>query len=134
MFAKLLKYDLTHYIKLWLVGAVSVVVFGAVGGWCHRLQPHVPEFAGDDFLRMMLGSMSVISIISIVAFMILGVVLVLMRYAKNCFSDEAYLTFTLPVKRGYYTLISVSLPPWRGGTAKHETPCPLCGYGIITIS
>ena len=39
MFGKLLKYDFTHYLKLWTVGAATALIMAAVGGFCQSQSP-----------------------------------------------------------------------------------------------
>ena len=98
MFGKLLKYDFTHYLKLWTVGAATALIMAAVGGFCQSQSPWLYR-TDRVFLGLMFTLITVVSVVSIIAFSLLSTVLVCMRYAKNCFSDEGYLTFTLPAKR-----------------------------------
>ncbi len=98
MFGKLLKYDFTHYLKLWTVGAATALIMAAVGGFCQSQSPWLYR-TDRVFLGLMFSLITVVSVISIIAFSLLSTVLICMRYAKNCFSDEGYLTFTLPAKR-----------------------------------
>jgi len=98
MFGKFLKYDFTHYLKLWTVGAATALIMAAVGGFCQSQSPWLYR-TDRVFLGLMFTLITVVSVVSIIAFSLLSTVLVCMRYAKNCFSDEGYLTFTLPAKR-----------------------------------
>lgn len=98
MFAKLLKHDFNHYFKLWLIGAVTACGMAVVGGMCLSCLPllYNAQFA---LISLVFTLAVIVSALSIVAFYVLSMVLICMRYAKNCFTDEGYLTFTLPVKR-----------------------------------
>ena len=98
MFGKLLKHDFTHYLKLWLIGAATALFMSVVGGFCLS---RLDELYKSDyiFLALIFTLATIVSVVCIVAFYILTTILIVMRYAKNCFSDEGYLTFTLPVKR-----------------------------------
>lgn len=101
MFGKLLKNDFTHYFKLWLVGAVTALALSFVGGTFLRNREYLYGVNGPiGVIVAMMGTMvMIVSVLSIFAFAVLSTVLVCMRYAKNCYSDEGYLTFTLPAKR-----------------------------------
>lgn len=98
MFGKLLKYDFTHYLKLWVIGAATTLVMSLIGGFCLN---NISYLYNNEkyFLVMMFTFAIIVSVICFAGFAILSTVLICLRYAKNCFSDEAYLTFTLPVKR-----------------------------------
>ena len=101
MFGKLLKNDFTHYFKLWLVGAVTALALSFVGGVCLRNRNMLYGIDGPIgvIIAMMATMVMIVSVLSIFAFTVLSTVLICMRYAKNCYSDEGYLTFTLPAKR-----------------------------------
>ena len=99
MFRKVLKYDMNAVIKLWSVLTASVLVFSILGGLSVRgLMTMSNEVASIAFSPLyILGIL--LFIISIAAYGLATVALVIIRFYKNFFTDEAYLTFTLPVKR-----------------------------------
>lgn len=101
MFGKLLKNDFTHYFKLWLVGAATAIALSFIGGVCllNRDILYGTDGPIGVIIAMMATIVMIVSVLSIFAFTVLSTVLVCMRYAKNCYSDEGYLTFTLPAKR-----------------------------------
>lgn len=98
MLAKLMKYDLKYIYKYWWIGAVTSLLLSIFGGVCIKIliengseaEPTLP------IIMAMLGIMA--TFLGIYAFSILTSVLIYVRFYKNFFSDEGYLTFTLPVK------------------------------------
>lgn len=103
MLKKLLKYDVSSIWKLWTALSVAVLGMSLVTSLIIRAAIEI-NLVDDTSL------MAVFSIIGAV-FTGLGLVLVwsgillitpimcYIRYYKNFFSDEGYLTFTLPVRR-----------------------------------
>ena len=102
-----MKYDVGAIIRIWSLFTVTVLVLSVIGGLCFRgiesatgvqaQMPFIPLYILGIFL----------SIISIAAYGVATVALVLVRYYRNFFTDEGYLTFTLPVKRS--TLFNAKL-------------------------
>ncbi len=118
MLKKLLKYDLQAIFKYWWVGATASITFSIIGAICDYIYNY-----GDgrlpDFIDAFLIIASIASYLGIVAFIMMSFILLYVRVYKNQFSDEGYLTFTLPVKRithlntklfaGIITIISTAL-------------------------
>ena len=99
MFRKVLKYDMNAVIKLWSVLTASVLVFSILGGLSVRgLVSMSNEVASISFSPLYILGIFLF-IISISVYGLATVALVMIRFYKNFFTDEAYLTFTLPVKR-----------------------------------
>ena len=96
MLRKVLKYDLGSIWKIWLILSVTSVALGAIGGVCMRLVED-PELNFAFFPIVILGL--ILSFIGIIAYIVITSILIIVRYYNNFFTDEAYLTFTLPVKR-----------------------------------
>ena len=105
MLKKLFKYDFLAIGKtMWLLTliAVLITIAGTVSGY----------FIDDAFeksitdqntimymaLTFLLGTIIIISFIAITAYLVLSTVIIMKRYYQNLFTDEGYLTFTLPVK------------------------------------
>ena len=105
MLKKLLKYDFGAVIKLWSLGALAVLLLSAGGGLCMRILSSDRPFHG--MINLVAGLGTFLSVLSVVAFSILTFILLAMRYYKNFFTDEGYLTFTLPVK--LHTVINSKL-------------------------
>ena len=96
MLRKLLKYDFASVFKLWWIAALSSVGLSLLAGGCinvinaARNLPTVVDVSAKILL--------VLSIIGIIAFSVVSLVLVYVRFYKNLYTDEGYLTFTLPVR------------------------------------
>ena len=98
MLKKLLKYDFLATFKIWWIAAVTSLGLSFLGGYAVtliRAPRDLPEAVDASA-----GLMLFISIFSLFAFMILSEIIILVRFYKNFFTDEGYLTFTLPVKTG----------------------------------
>ena len=97
MLKKLLKYDFRAVFKYWWIAALSSLLLSIGGGSCLSI------LLSERELPTAVNVMSVLALILVIfsyaAFSILTVILVFTRFYKNFFSDEGYLTFTLPVKR-----------------------------------
>lgn len=98
MLKKLLKYDFLATFKIWWIAAVTSLGLSFLGGYAVtliRAPRDLPQVVDASA-----GLMLFISIFSLFAFMILSEIIILVRFYKNFFTDEGYLTFTLPVKTG----------------------------------
>lgn len=97
MLKKLLRYDLRSVFKYWWIAALSSLALSVMGGGC------ISVIASDKEPPAVLAVLIVFALIfmvfGLVAFSILSCILVYVRFYKNFFTDEGYLTFTLPVKR-----------------------------------
>ncbi len=97
MFTKLLKYDLKAVLKYWWIAALSSVFLAFFGGGCLRtVQMADSELSGFHIFAI-LGM--ILSFVGLFLFIALSEILIFVRFYKNFFSDEGYLTFTLPVKK-----------------------------------
>ncbi len=103
MFGKLLKYDLRAIFKYWWIAAFSSLGLSIVGGTSMKvflslaikseLEDIEPWLTIFSFLGMLL------SFVGLSAFLLASEIFIYVRLYKHLFSDEGYLTFTLPVKR-----------------------------------
>lgn len=103
MLGKLLKYDLKSIFKYWWLFAVSSVgvsVLGAISllGFTSAMQADT-ETDFIVFIGIMCFFAFLFCMLALSAFIIVAEILIYVRFYKNLFSDEGYLTFTLPVKR-----------------------------------
>lgn len=102
MFKKLIKYDLKAVAKLWWIGVLVSVAAAVIGALLMRFSIYTTENPTDPFTSV-LGSFAMIAsifcILAIELAFLFTVILVFVRFYKNFFTDEGYLTFTLPVKR-----------------------------------
>lgn len=96
MLKKLLKYDLRSVFRFWWIVALISVGMAVLGGFAQEI------LYNDDAPRVINVVASVIVFFSYFCSMGLAVltqVLLFIRFYRNFFTDEGYLTFTLPVKR-----------------------------------
>lgn len=105
MLRKLLKYDFKSVMKLWGLGALIVLALSVFGGLCLRVISSDRDFHEIIYITCGLGLF--LTYLAICAFAILTFVLLAVRFYKNFFTDEGYLTFTLPVK--LHTLMNSKL-------------------------
>ena len=97
MLKKLLRYDLKSIFKYWWIAAVSSVGLSLLGAMCVAALTsgkRLPELVTVAAIFAL-----VIIVLSFFAVSILTTILIFARFYKNFFTDEGYLTFTLPVKR-----------------------------------
>lgn len=108
MLRKVLRHDLGAIYKIWVVISITCVALGAIAGVALRFLM-TPVEGPEHFTsyHAMAGMFFAIAVIGIIAYMVICFILVIYRYYQNFFTDEGYLTFTLPVKR--YTLLNAKL-------------------------
>ena len=109
MLRKVLKYDLNSTWRLWTVFSVTILLLSILGGLSLgelvKLGNNTDNIAiirgiGAYFGIMIYGG--ALSIYSAGTYLLCA-----FRFYKNLFTDEAYLTFTLPVKRS--TILNAKL-------------------------
>lgn len=114
MLRKLLKYDIKSIWRVWWIMAIVVVAAEIIGAFSLR------GYAGmsvldtqalsntEELMVTITGIMSFVGlmlcIFVVFASFVVTEILVFIRYYKNFFSDEGYLTFTLPVNRRTHLL------------------------------
>ncbi len=105
MLRKLLKYDMKAVWKIWIRLAAAALLISIPGGLCIRFITYtIGESSGFLLLRLTAVFGMLASILTIAGFLIVTEILVFWRFYKNFFSDEGYLTFTLPVSRAQLLL------------------------------
>ncbi len=97
MLKKLMKYDFKSVYKLWWIGAVSTLALSVLGGFLGEF--FVTDRKIPEPILVVAIFILVLVYIGFLAFAIFSEILVYLRYYKNLFTDEGYLTFTLPAKR-----------------------------------
>ena len=101
MFAKLLKYEWKATSKLLGVLSLAALGVGVVG--TSVLKILVVSFAdgiGDGlegFIPVILIPAMIMIVFALIAYAFGSVIILMYRFYKNKFTDEGYLTFTLPV-------------------------------------
>lgn len=100
---KLLKYDFAYVFKIWLALSISVVGMAVVTSLIIRSAIFVNSQNGYSLastLSVLAAVFMGFGMIMIwVGILIVTPLMCYIRYYKNFFSDEGYLTFTLPVRR-----------------------------------
>ena len=107
---KLIKYDLIAMIKYWWVIALITPIMAIVSGTLFRGMAETfeslasPNMDGTLFAFTLLFGMAemagaYVSSIVFGATFFASMVLIFIRFFKNFYTDEGYLTFTLPVSR-----------------------------------
>lgn len=97
MLKKLLRYDLKSVFKYWWIAAVASIGLSVASGL--SLSVITADKDVPVLIALLIILTIIFSIIGIVAFPIITYILAYVRFYKNFFTDEGYLTFTLPVKR-----------------------------------
>lgn len=99
MFLKCLKYDMRSVSRIWWLMAACVLGMSVVGGVALRAVIGLIEADRFPFV-VFLGVLLVIAcVLAIIASSVITEILIYWRFYKNFFTDEGYLTFTLPVSR-----------------------------------
>ena len=135
MFAKLLKYEIKSSYKL--VGLLSLVavILGGVGAVAIRFIKVLTEMIDKDPDMMgvsIIGTMALMLLImfvyvSIVIYVAAVSIFLLYRFYKNKFTDEGYLTFTLPVKtRDIFLSSGINMLIWSFVTS-------IVAYGTLVL-
>lgn len=97
MLKKLLKYDLKAVLRYWWIPALSSVILSFAGGWSISIFSSEKEL--PPILYVVATIVAIVVILGISAFSLATAIFVFTRFYKNFFTDEGYLTFTLPAKR-----------------------------------
>ncbi len=97
MFSKLLKYDNRAILKYWWIGAFVSLGVSLLGGFC--IQIINVDYTSHTLITVLAGIGMFFSILGISLLPLFTEILIIVRYFKNFFTDEGYLTFTLPVKK-----------------------------------
>lgn len=94
MLGKVLKYDMKATAKMFLPMYLCVAVITILA----KLSLYFLEEVDNTIIGLFAGTSVVLYVFALFGLMIMTVVFLLMRFYKNFLTDEAYLTFTLPVK------------------------------------
>ena len=127
MLKKLLKYDLRSVFRFWWIAVIICTSLSVVAGFSQLVSNY------DGWLPEILTAISngaiFLAYCSYFALMVLMLVLLFIRFFKNFFSDEGYLTFTLPVSRKQL-LNSKVITGFIGMTAS----AAVCGVNLLIMS
>lgn len=126
MLKKLLKYDLKSVFKYWWIAAVTTFCLSFAAGGCITVLRSEKEL--PTVVNILSGFTVFLVIAAFCVFSVLSAVFVFFRFYKNFFTDEGYLTFTLPVKRS--SLLNSKL--YMGGIVEFATVFTL-GINFLTM-
>ena len=103
MLRKLLKYDLSAVARLFWIGAVLSVAGGILGGVLIRAFSWIADLDTDNLIlnlsALFFIMTGLVCLFAVAVSFLMTKILVYVRFYKHFFTDEGYLTFTLPVKR-----------------------------------
>lgn len=111
MLKKCLKYDVQSVVRIWWILAATMLGAALIAGLAFRgFTEAISNPATDNFLQVVsifgiIGAM--LCILAMVAALVVSVIIVYWRTYTHFFTDEGYLTFTLPVKRSTLYLSKV---------------------------
>ena len=97
MFTKLLKHDSKAILKHWWLGAAACLILALVGGFSYRIS--LVEYTKYEMVVGIAEVIHVLTVMGLFLFPLFTSILIIIRYYKHFFTDEGYLTFTLPVKK-----------------------------------
>ncbi|MBQ8550053.1 MAG: hypothetical protein IJ426_01795 [Clostridia bacterium] len=97
MFRKLLKYDIQAVFKYWWIAAVITPFVSLTAG--AAIQVINVDYTSYGAIQTLATFLLFMCIFALLMFLTVSQILVFIRFYKNFFSDEGYLTFTLPVKK-----------------------------------
>ncbi|MBQ2780979.1 MAG: hypothetical protein IJF42_05400 [Clostridia bacterium] len=103
---KLLRYDMQSFSKLWWIATIAVGGFFAIATVCMRGLMWLDSYeitvsmpAWEVPLRIVCILGLIISLFASTAYFVLVIVFIIRRFYTHLYTDQGYLTFTLPVKR-----------------------------------
>ncbi len=102
MLRKVLKHDFKSVLRHWSIAAVIALCTSVVGALTIRIMSEMPQdsfLASSELFNSLILILVIACMVSLAAFAIVAEILIYVRYYKNFFTDEGYLTFTLPVSR-----------------------------------
>lgn len=99
MLSKLLKYDFRALFKYWWIIALSSVGLSAVGGISLKIFLDSAITDENPLITILAFFGLIITVLGLSAFLMATEIFIYVRFYQNLFSDEGYLTFTLPVRR-----------------------------------
>ena len=99
MLKKLLKYDLKSMVRLLVPLSLAVIGTTIAGTAALRGMQSVNNVRNSSWiLNSTLAILFASTILALIAYVFFSQILIMYRYYANLFTDEGYLTFTLPAK------------------------------------
>lgn len=106
MLGKLFRYDMKALFRMMLPLTLSVLGTTLAGTVAVRILVEMSKNShrmDNPFTGLFMASMGMLvfaAVMALVAYAVIAAVFIFYRYYKNLFTDEGYLTFTLPVSPG----------------------------------
>lgn len=97
MFAKLLKHEFKASAGLLGVLCLASLGVGVGGGLIIRYMIQTPSWYIDDTVETVMSLLYLVTVFSLFAFAVSGWIYLCIQFYKRKFTDQGYLTFTLPV-------------------------------------
>lgn len=94
MLGKVLKYDIKASAKMFLPLYIGVLIITALA----KISVEFIMETDNLLLSILSGTSVALYIVTLFGLMLMTAIFLIMRFYKNFITDEAYLTFTLPVK------------------------------------
>ena len=98
MLKKCLKHDLRYVYRVWIIATAIFVPISVIGGFAIRTNMLSTTDTPTVFKILSILGMTLFYLGSI-GYAFIGAGMGMYRYYQTCYTDEGYLTFTLPVKR-----------------------------------
>lgn len=97
MFAKLLKHDCKAIFKHWWILGACSVLFALIAGACQQVMyvSYTTHFTLQAIAYILFG----FSVLALFFFPLLSAIMAFRHMRRHFFTDEGYLTFTLPVSK-----------------------------------
>ena len=97
MFAKLLKHEFKSVAGLLGILCLGCLGVGVGGGCILRFMVTTPSWKIGEVLEVLLALLLMFMVLALIAFAVGGWIYLCIQFYKRKFTDEGYLTFTLPV-------------------------------------
>lgn len=111
MLKKCLKYDVQSVIRIWWILAATMLGAALIAGLAFRGFTEAISHSDTDSVIQIIAIFGVLGaglcLLAMVAALVVSVIIVYWRTYTHFFTDEGYLTFTLPVKRSTLYLSKV---------------------------
>ncbi len=101
MFKKLLKYDMKAVGRLWWISVIVVLTAAVAGALSLRFLITSINEGSEKYILLQIAAalLSILCVFAIALSFVLTMILVYVRFYTHFFTDEGYLTFTLPASR-----------------------------------
>lgn len=111
MLKKCLKYDVQSVIRIWWILAATMLGAALIAGLAFRGFTEALSHPDTDSVIQIIAIFGILGaglcLLAMVAALVVSVIIVYWRTYTHFFTDEGYLTFTLPVKRSTLYLSKV---------------------------